>query len=183
MINNNADALITNALKMLKPGGYLHWDENDPNALSANLPDPTMEAPASKTIVALFLMMTKGHSRVMTDWLHALPKTLRERGCEVLEGGRVEAKPQLAKALTDNYLTVWKGGQCFLLGWRMVVLMAVDLTPNIPEAPMPLPQGMGLPESISRQSFTELLKKVVEETSKGVSLTMPFYITIARKAT
>lgn len=48
---------------------------------------------------------------------------------------------------------------------------------------MTLPPGMGFPESLSRQSFAELLKKAVEETFKGASLTMPFHVTVAKKGT
>ncbi len=51
----------------------------------------------------------------------------------------------------------------------------------LPETPMPLPPGMGLPESLSRRSFAEMLQKAVEETSKGASLAMPYHVTVARK--
>ncbi|KAK5171862.1 uncharacterized protein LTR77_003498 [Saxophila tyrrhenica] len=164
IVNNKVDPMLVNALKMLKPGGYLQWDENDALKLACNVPDESVNADAATTITKMMEVIMKYQTHLHADWLHNMPETLRERGCEIVAHEVTEAKKELARATTDNYLLVWK-----------------DLIRMIPEAPMPLPPGMGLPESMSRRSFSDLVRKAVEETAKGASLTMPFHVTVARK--
>ena len=164
IVNNRVDPLLSNALAMLKAGGYLQWDENDAVNMKCNLPDSSVEAPSAETLVRLMSFVSKYQSKLLNDWLLNMPETLRERGCEIVAHEVTEAKKELARATTDNYLLVWK-----------------DVIRMVPETAMPLPPGMGLPESLSRKTFAELLQKCVEETGKGASLVMPFHVCVAQK--
>ncbi len=190
VVDNNARPLIDNALAMLRPGGYLQWDENDPANQEYHVPEKGMEAPGARALTTLMRVMTKAHSRILPDWLYGLAQTLREKGCDVLVEGKMEAKRELAKAWTENYLLVFKGMCCRLVlflclckdHWTSLTLLISDLIPTMPETPAPLPPGMGLPESLSRQSFAELVKQTIDEAAKGVSLDSPYYVTVARKS-
>lgn len=110
IVDNNVGPVLDNALKMLKPGGYLQWEENDPSKLACEAADETVSTASTDMMVRLQVVMLKAHSRILQDWLYALPETLRERGCEVVAHEVSEAKRELARATTDNYLLVWQGG-------------------------------------------------------------------------
>jgi hypothetical protein len=93
----------------LKPGGYLQWDENDPSKLACHAGDQSITTEHTESMVKMQAVMLRGHSKILQDWLYGLPETLRERGCEVLANDIMDAKPELARATTDNYLLVWQG--------------------------------------------------------------------------
>ena len=165
VIENKVDPLLSNLLKMLKPGGFLQWDESDGSAAKCQVPSPDVQAEATQTIVKLQRMFTRGQSKLHPDWIFNMPATLQDRGCEMVAKEEYEPSKELARAWTDNMLLVWRG-----------------LIPMMPEQAMPLPPGMGLPESISRNSYAELFGKAVEETSKGAAINMKYYVFVAKKA-
>lgn len=109
IIDNNTSPLLENALAMLKPGGYLQWDENDPTSMRCNLPHEEAKADAAETLVQLQTMMMRAQGKILPDWLYSLDDTLRAKGCEVLVSEVIEAKKELSRAMTDNYLLVWRG--------------------------------------------------------------------------
>ena len=61
-------------------------------------------------------------------------------------------------------LTVWMG----LIG-------------RLPEQAMPLPQGMGLPESLGRKGFADLVMCAAGEAAKGASVDMVYKMIVARR--
>ena len=164
VVDNKVDPLLSNLLKMLKPGGFLQWDESDASTIQCQVPNPEVKADAARTLVTLQQVFSRGQSRLVPDWIHNLPSTLEGRKCEMVANEEFQPRPELARAWTDNMLLVWRG-----------------LIPMIPEASVPLPPGMGSPESISRQSYAELLQKAVEETSKGAAINMIYHVFVARK--
>lgn len=109
IIDNKVDPLLRNALMMLKPGGYLQWEENDQMKLSCNLPDSTLHAEAAQTLVRLQQVLSRGQVKLLPDWLYGMSDTIRKRDCEVIISEAMPPKPELARALTDNYLLVWRG--------------------------------------------------------------------------
>ena len=151
---------------MLKPGGYLQWDESDASTISCRAPSPDVKAEAAETIVKIQHMFSQGQAKLLPDWLHNLDKTLEESGCEVVAHDEFKPLDVLARAWTDNMLLVWR-----------------DMISLIPEAAVPLPPGMGLPETLSRESFAELFGKAVDECSKGVKVDMVSHVFVARKST
>ena len=102
---------------------------------------------------------------MLPDWIHNMPSTLEDRGCEMIDHKEVPPLDVLARAWTDNMLLVWRG---------LVYMM--------PETPVPLPPGMGLPETLSRESFAEMLRRAIEETKEGAALGMDYHVFLARKA-
>jgi len=164
--DNNIGPLLTNLLQLLKPGGYLQWDESDASTLTCQVPSPDLKAEGTQTIVKIQDLFSRAQSKLLPDWLHDLPKTLGSRGCEVLAHEEIQPANELARAWTDNILLVWR-----------------DLIPMMPAQAMPLPPGMGLPESLNRDSYAELFGKAVDECSKGAKLGMLNHVFVARKST
>jgi hypothetical protein len=161
--DNNVEPLLTNLLKLLKPGRFLQWDESDASTLSCQVPSPNMKAEGADTIVKIQDLFSRAQSRLLPDWLRDLPKTLMNRGCEIVAHEEFQPLNELARAWTDNMLLVWR-----------------DLIPMMPEKAMPLPPGMGLPESLNRDSYAELFGKAVDECSKGAKLGMVNHVFVAK---
>jgi hypothetical protein len=109
VVNNNTSPLVENALAMLKPGGYLQWTENEPTAMHCGLPSADFEAPSTNTLVNLHNVLTRVQSKIEPEWLYNLSSTLMEKGCEVVVSEVQKAKKELSRAMTDNYLLVWRG--------------------------------------------------------------------------
>lgn len=103
---NNVQAVLDNLLKLLKPGGYLQWDESDASTLSCKTPSPEVKAEAADTIVKIVNLFSKTTSQLQPDWLHNLPQTLEARGCEMVAHEQYEPADELARAWNDNMLLV-----------------------------------------------------------------------------
>jgi len=160
--NNNIEPLLSNLLKMLKPGGYLQWDEQ--YKLEARTPSADVSVEATKSIVTLQAFFSAHMNQLHYDWLDNLPATLTSQGLDVVAHDRNQACPELGRAWSDNMLTVWRGIVNFL-----------------PEQDIPLPPGMGLPEKVSRGSFAELISRSAAESTKGATAVMEQDVVVARK--
>lgn len=163
--SNNVQPVLDNLLKLLKPGGYLQWDEGDASTLSCEVPSSEVKAPATETIVKIQSMFSRNQGQLHPDWLYDLPKTLEQSGCEMVAHDVYKPPNELIRAWNDNMLLVWR-----------------EMIPMMPEAPVPLPPGMGLPESLSRESFAELFKQTTDECSKGAKVQMVFHVFVAKKS-
>lgn len=161
---NNVQPVLDNLLKFLKPGGYLQWDESDASTLSCKTSSPEVKADAADTIVKIVNTFSKTTSQLQPDWLYNLPQTLEASGCEMVAHEKFEPADGLARAWNDNMLLVWR-----------------DLIPMMPETAMPLPPGMGLPESLNRQSFAELFRQDIDECANGAKLGMMYHVLVAKK--
>jgi hypothetical protein len=162
--DNNVELVLTNLLKLLKPGGHLQWDESDASSLNCQVPCPDVTAEAAETIVKIQNLFSRGQSKLHPDWLHNLPETLKGNDCEIIAHEEFQPLNQLARAWNDNILLVWR-----------------DLIPMMPEMAVPLPPGMGLPETLSRESYAELFAQAVDECGKGVKLGMVYHVFVAKK--
>ncbi|KAI2635194.1 hypothetical protein GGS21DRAFT_543473 [Xylaria nigripes] len=93
--------IIQHVKKLLKPGGYLQWDEFDPpNQHKVVFPGP--ETPASK-LVAVFKLMKE---LVDPSWVQILPQTLEEEGFETAAQSLYEPRTEMFKAWTYMDLCV-----------------------------------------------------------------------------
>ncbi|KAK0280767.1 hypothetical protein LTR35_007794 [Friedmanniomyces endolithicus] len=156
--------LLSNLLKMLKPGGYLQWAENDASTLTARAPEGTgMNAMTSVASIQNFFSRHQG--KMDPGWLHNLGSTLEQHGCEVLADDVIVPLPELSRAWSDNLLMVWMG-----------------LPGRLPEQAIPLPQVPGLPASLSRQSLGDLIMQSTAEASQGAWAAMDQRVVVARKA-
>lgn len=162
--SNSVQPLLDNLLKLLKPGGYLQWDESDASTLSCTTPSSEVKAEAVETIVKIQNMLSRTSSQLHPDWLHNLPQTLEASGCEMVAHEEYKPADELVRAWNDNILLVWR-----------------DLIPMMPETAMPLPPSMGLPETLSRQSFAELFKQATGECANGAKLGMMYHVLVAKK--
>ncbi len=108
IISNQVDPLLSNALAMLKPGGYLQWDEMDALRLACHTPEG-VAAETTEQMVRLMAMMMVAQSKLHHDWLYGIEELLEGRGCEVVSHEVLEPKRELMRATTDNYLLVWRG--------------------------------------------------------------------------
>jgi hypothetical protein len=125
-------------------------------------PDGTAEALMTITKLQDFFRVHQSHMH--SEWLHNLVSTFSSRGCEVLADDEVPALPELGRAWSDNNLTVWMG----------VVGM-------MPEAEIPLPPLPGLPGSISKKGYADLVMRAAEESMKGAWVAMDQRVVVARK--
>lgn len=131
--NNEVQPIVQKLLALLKPGGYLQWDEQDSSTLEGRIVSESNQGESStKTLVAVQKALHAGHG-MLWDWLHDLPSTLEKANCEILVSDMFDPSPELSRAWADNLLTVCMG--------------VID---RIPERDMLLPKASDLPESISR---------------------------------
>ena len=166
IISNSVELVLGNVLKMLKPGGYVQWDEQDASTLQCTVPaDSDLAAPSTKAMVEFF-GITAEMGKLSPKWLHELPKKLEAEECEVLVEEHVAANPLLHRAWCDNMLTVW---------W--------SVAPRIPEHgfPLPAPAGSGLPSAMDRKTYLELWEESVEECRQGAFISMEQVVIVARK--
>jgi hypothetical protein len=140
-------------------------DEMDMSTFKALAPGPDVSSTATSTIVRMLDIFSKFQTHLLVNWLHDLPSTLEKHGLATLAYETHDPKPELARAWADNMLTVWLG-----------------MIPRIPEADTPLPPGMGLPESFSRQKFASWVQEAAEEAKNGVKADMKVIVTVARRS-
>jgi len=139
-------------------------DEMDISTLRSYSPSPETVSTATDTIVKLMNILGPAQSKLFADWLHDLPDTLAKHDCDVLAYETHKPKAELARAWSDNMLTVWVG-----------------LIANLPDVEMPLPPGMGLPASFSRQSFAKWVKEAADEATNGVRIDQEMIVTVAKR--
>ncbi|KAK5728382.1 hypothetical protein LTR15_001518 [Elasticomyces elasticus] len=163
VIDNNVEPLLLNLVKMLKPGGYLQWAENDASTLTARAPEG-VDKDAMSTVVSVVNFFLEYQSKLLPDWLQTLGSSLGKQGCEILANDTISPSAELSRAWSDNMLTVWIGMPAML-----------------PEQPIPLPQMPGLPVNVSRHTFGDLVMKSAQESSQGAWPAMDQRVIVARK--
>ncbi|KAG4032390.1 hypothetical protein MFRU_007g02940 [Monilinia fructicola] len=94
----NPRPLIRNLLKLLKPGGYLQWDELDFVNMSVKKVDPNLEAPALQQMKEL----SWAHGR--HDWTIQLPQFLIEEGFQNAKMEHFGDTPELTRAFNEQHL-------------------------------------------------------------------------------
>ncbi|KAK3633034.1 hypothetical protein LTR22_020352 [Elasticomyces elasticus] len=163
VIDNRVEPLLLNLVKMLKPGGYLQWAENDASTLTARAPEG-VDKEAMSTVVNVVNFFSRYQTKLLPDWLQNLDSSLSKQGCEILANNTISPSPELSRAWSDNMLTVW-----------------ISLPAMLPEQPIPLPQMPGLPVNVSRHTFGDLVMKSVEESSQGAWAAMDQRVVVARR--
>ncbi|KAI6823602.1 hypothetical protein KC340_g5022 [Hortaea werneckii] len=163
--NNDVQPIVQKLLGLLKPGGYLQWDEQDSSTLKCRVVSESTDTKSSmKTLVAVQKALHAGHG-MLWDWFHDLPPTLEKANCEIMVSDVFNPSPELSRAWADNLLTVCMG--------------VID---RIPERDMLLPKVSDLPQSISRKSYAELVQKAAVESTKGAWMGMNQVVIVAKKS-
>jgi SAM-dependent methyltransferase len=158
--NNDPAPLLRNALKMLKPGGYLQWDEFNGGSWKAVVPgdDPQgSSVPISATTEMLQTALESGRKAMNLDytWIENLGKIFQEYGFEEVEHEKMDVKKELRKTMTDSLLMTLH--HVSRIAVRNGCMVGTD------------------------KNWEQLWTKAGEEIEQGVSLTMDMSVTVGRK--
>ncbi|KAK0726265.1 hypothetical protein B0T21DRAFT_350420 [Apiosordaria backusii] len=91
--------IIRNLFKLLKPGGWLQWDELD----TVNMPSIQKVDPALKT-PALEELRKWSWADGRLDWTVKLPEFMEKEGFTEVKGHLYGDPPELARAFTEQHL-------------------------------------------------------------------------------
>ncbi|KAL8807715.1 MAG: hypothetical protein Q9182_000526 [Xanthomendoza sp. 2 TL-2023] len=167
--------LIENVAKMLKPGGYIQWDDFDPDTFIAYSPSGSISKTSSDEIIKTWANSAKqlnlnfGYgepslleeaqcctSNLLDRWLSTLPSLLEKVGIFTLQKHRFSSpSSKLRKAATDN--------------WMMALEETMFVILN---------RGG---EEGEKERFRKLLAETVEDTKAGVGMWIDFLSVMGRK--
>lgn len=153
LVVQNSDPLpiIRNIFKMLKPGGYIQWDDlNYPDSLVVKSQKAHRLTPAHDA----FLTFARSNGR--NDWVLDLPKHLMEghSGFEDAQLFHYKDRPELYKANGDQY-----------------ILVAEEFSARLKAAG----------NFDDARNIDEMVRGLAEESKQGVGLSMPRVVCVARK--
>jgi len=155
--DNHVHPLITNLVKMLKPGGYLQWDESDPSTVAPRSPNSSVQHPGATQLMDIIQEFSKVY-KLQADWLHDLPTTFNAHDLDLVVQESFDPRKELMKAWTDNLLVAYE------------------------ERAVRLPKDSdGAGGGFTREKYKELFERVLAETQQGVSLSMSGLVTVGRK--
>lgn len=96
--SKNPRPIIRNLRKLLKPGGYLQWDELDTVHMTVAKLDPNLPTPA------LDQLRDWSWAGGRHDWTVRLPEFLAEEGFQDARADFVGDPPELARAFNEQHL-------------------------------------------------------------------------------
>jgi SAM-dependent methyltransferase len=153
--NDNPGPLITNAVKMLKPGGYLQWDEFDGDSFKAVPPNPSVSGAVTQEMLDTAVASSKNAMSFQYIWCSNLGSIFAQHGLEVLEDKRMDVKKELRKPMTDSLLMVFE--HIAKLAVRNGSMVGTD------------------------KNWTDLWNETAVEVHNGVSITMDMLVCLGRK--
>ncbi|KAJ5792558.1 uncharacterized protein N7503_008536 [Penicillium pulvis] len=90
--------VLHHLFQLVKPGGYLQWDELDTVNMHIKKVDPSISAPALQEI------MEASHAGGRHDWILELPRLLTEAGFQDAKIHFYDDPPELIRAFNDQHL-------------------------------------------------------------------------------
>ncbi|KAI4168973.1 MAG: hypothetical protein LQ343_006004 [Gyalolechia ehrenbergii] len=104
--DNDPAPIVKNLRALLKPNGYLQWDEVNPPAKYLEKVDTSLATPALETLFMKFTVPKK--DQVTKDWKDTLLTTLNAHGFKNSE--LITYKPSLShlKFWHDMYMQAWE---------------------------------------------------------------------------
>lgn len=153
--NNNPGPIIANAIKMLKSGGHLQWDEMDMGSLVAKRPNEATSGKAMQYLLEGCLLSMKETMGLKFDWISRLDEIFREHGLDIVDTFRLDATNDLLKPMTDNFLTGMEMMSCYVDGEGNMV-------------------G-------TKRNWVEMWSKAGEEINRGVTISMDMLVIVGRK--
>lgn len=155
--DGNMAPLLSTALALLKPGGYLQWEETRGDKWTVEAP-PQVSKLASESIVQLLQQSLKAKG-ISNDWVDVLDKHLDRFG---FQDTRLLVQPkrkQDYKGWTEDYLMSWDE--------------TTELFPPKSQAPN---------APFTREAWIDLFTSVIKETEQGVVIHQDNVITaVGRK--
>ncbi|KAI0886713.1 uncharacterized protein GGS22DRAFT_116820 [Annulohypoxylon maeteangense] len=144
VVKSDLAPILSTALALLKPGGWLQWEESRADTYFIEPPAPEISTSACDTIVQLLQAAGKARGSGF-EFLGELGRHVEEFGFSDVRSLSAKLRRQDLKAWTEDYLMVWEE-------------LYVFFPPKAkePQAPM------------TREAWINLFAKAVEETEKGV---------------
>lgn len=144
IVNSDVTPLLSTALALLKPGGWLQWEESRADTYFVDSPFPEVSKSACQTIVQI--LKAGGEARGSSfEFLGELDRHLKEHGFDDVHMEAPDTRKQDYKAWTEDYLMVWE-----------------ELSGYFP------PKAQQPQSPMTRESWLELFAKAVGETEQGV---------------
>ncbi|SPO04708.1 uncharacterized protein DNG_07393 [Cephalotrichum gorgonifer] len=142
--NGDVSPLLTSALDLLKPGGWLQWEETLVANFSATAPSPDVSKQACDTII--HILDAGGRANGLEfEFLNSLDEHFAGNGFVDVEVRKIDKRASDLKAWTEDYLMVWE---------ELAVMF--PSRKQVPQSPM------------TKEGFQELFAKAVAETEAGV---------------
>lgn len=161
--NGDPSMLVDNALRMLKPGGFLQWEEMESSSFRAYSAVPGLRTDAASETIRAFQKFPKALS-IDFGWMApgALAARLRGKGMIVRDNVRYSDPLQLEPFLRTPYTTNW-----------MRALADVTF--------LMIGRGGATGDIISAEDFATLMNKMTAEVEKGVHLWIDIDMVVAQK--
>ncbi|KAH8891772.1 S-adenosyl-L-methionine-dependent methyltransferase [Thozetella sp. PMI_491] len=144
IINEDLGPLLSTAQALLKPGGWLQWEESRADQFQADAPNAETAKTACDTIIAIINAGGKARGGTFS-FLGDLGRHLTEFGFQDVEARHVPKRKPDLKAWTEDYLMVWE---------ELAVFFPSQA--KVPEAPM------------TKEKYVALFEQAVKETESGV---------------
>ncbi|KAL4779053.1 hypothetical protein BJX76DRAFT_341840 [Aspergillus varians] len=142
--NSNLTPILSVASELLKPGGFLQWEDSPGDRWIINSPSAQISTSACQSIVQI-LDGGAAQRGIRSDWLNALDTHLDQFGFQDVRLLVQEKRKQDYKGWTEDYLTVWEE--------LAVFFPPKEKAPNVP---------------LSREAWIDLFASAVKETEQGV---------------
>ncbi|MCJ1303443.1 hypothetical protein MMC08_006253 [Hypocenomyce scalaris] len=158
--NEDPAPVLKHLMALLKPGGYLQWDENDGGSARATPVDPAMAHPHTDrwAIQSKSWFTARGFTY---KWISELDKLFTKHGLQVLSYRRLPISSDIAKPWTDMQLMATED----ILEQAIIPSCSRD--------------GSASP---SPDEWREMFQNVVGESKQGMSITMDMVVVVGRKA-
>ncbi|KAI1459775.1 hypothetical protein F4805DRAFT_420241 [Annulohypoxylon moriforme] len=146
IVKSDVAPVLSTAQALLKPGGWLQWEESRADKWTIQAPTPEISTTACNTISHILKKAGEGRGSTF-EFLGELGRHVEEFGFADVKSLSSKVRPQDFKGWTEDYLMVWEE-------------LYVFFPPKAkePEAPM------------TREAWIGLFAKAVEETEKGAAI-------------
>lgn len=158
--DDNPGPILKNAYAMLKPGGYIQWDEFDGDAMKAVAPGDDQENPSVPITATADLLATSYQSQTTVmnlkyGWIKRFEQLFQEHGFEPVETKEMEVKKELRDVMTNSLLMIHDHIAIFAV--QNGKLIGTD------------------------KNWDKLWEGCLEEINQGVSITLDMVVAVGRK--
>lgn len=150
--NNNPLPAIYSLHKLLKPGGYLQWDEMDDASSFVTSVDPTIKTEAVEAM-RRYMHTPKGDVKGLHEWRYQLATFLSQHGFEEAKLHKYQTDLSMARFWTDNYMVL------------------------VEEFTAKVLKGTG-----EASRAYQIVKNAADEAQHGAAIVIPQLVVVARKS-
>ncbi|KAH7304034.1 hypothetical protein B0I35DRAFT_363898 [Stachybotrys elegans] len=146
IVNSNTTPLLKAVLSLLKPGGWLQWEEVRAERFIVQSPSPEVSSTSCDTIVAM-LKAAADAQGLSYEFVGCMDRHLADHGFDNVHVTTTKKRQQDYKGWTEDYLMVFEG--------------LADHFPTKEQAPQ---------APMTKESWAQLFQQAVYETEKGVAI-------------